>query len=301
MKKVRQKIIVIIGPTAVGKSALAVELAREFNGEIISADSRQVYKGLDIGSGKITARQMRGVPHHMLDMASPTRVYSVARYKKDGQKVLRKIFKKNRTPIIVGGTGFYIDSLLGRVTLPDVPPDQALRKKLSGKSAVQLFAMLKKLDRKRAQTVDRHNPVRLIRAIEIAKYKTPDVLYLDARPPSEYEISWIGLTLPPEELKKRIHARLISRLKQGMVAEVKKLRQQGVSWKRLYDLGLEYRYVSLFLQGKLSRAQMIEKIETESSHYAKRQMVWFKRNKEIKWFNSPENISVKKYITEYIT
>lgn len=289
----KHKIICIVGPTASGKSALAVELARKFNGEIISADSRQVYKGMDIGSGKITKREMRGVPHHLLDVASPKSVYTASHFKRDGQKAIKKIISRGKLPIIVGGTGFYIDTLLGRATLPEVPPNKVLRKKLSEKTPEQLFKILQKLDPARAKTIDRHNGVRLIRAVEIAT-ALGKVPHLETRFPSDYKILWIGLNLPPEKLKKNIHIRLQTRLKQGMVTEVRRLRKQGVSWKRLYDLGLEYRYISLFLQGKLSREEMLSKIKSESWHYAKRQMTWFKRNKEITWFSPSDKNKIEK-------
>ena len=163
------KVLAIVGPTASGKSALAVRLARRFGGEIISADSRQVYRGLDIGTGKITKREMYGIPHHLLDVADPRQQYSAGVYAKAAQKIVRYIVQKNKLPIIVGGTGFYIDAALGTIVLPEVPPNQKLRKELTKKTSGQLFTMLQKLDPSRAKAIDRQNPVRLIRAIEIAK------------------------------------------------------------------------------------------------------------------------------------
>ena len=170
-----RKIIVILGPTASGKSWLAVKIARKYNGEIISADSRQVYKGLDIGAGKITKKEMSGIPHYCLDIISPKKIFTVADFKKFADKAIEKIFSKNKTPIIVGGTGLYIQAIVDNVILPEVKPDWKLRKELEKKTTEKMFDFLKKLDPRRAKNIDPKNPRRLIRAIEIAKKlsKTP--------------------------------------------------------------------------------------------------------------------------------
>ena len=163
------KIIAIVGPTASGKSDLAVKIARKYNGEIISADSRQVYRGLNIGTGKITKHEMLGVPHHLLDVADPKKRFTVADFKTLADKAIADISSRGKLPIICGGTGLYIDILTSGFVLPDVPPNPTLRKKLGQKTAAQLFVILKKLDPKRAENIDQTNSVRLIRAIEIAK------------------------------------------------------------------------------------------------------------------------------------
>src|SRR3989344_1108986 len=289
MKKVRMpkiKVLAIVGPNASGKSALAVRLARRFGGEIISADSRQVYRRLDIGSGKITKREMQGIPHHLLDVADPRRPYSAGQYQRDASQVLRYIVTKNKLPIICGGPGFSIDALLGVISLPEVPPNLKLRKALVKKSTPKLYTMLKKLDPQRAKTIDRHNPVSLIRAIEVAK-----ALGRVPRPSrtSHYDVLKIGIKLSDTELKKRIHRRLLARMHKGMVAEARRLHRQGLSWKRMEGLGLEYRYIAYNLQRKMTKKEMLEKLEREIWHYSKRQMRWFKRDKEIIWI-SPKNI-----------
>lgn len=273
-----KKVIVVCGPTATGKSDHAVELAKKNGGEIISADSRQVYKGLDIGSGKITKREMKGVPHHLLDVANPKRSFSVAQYKKLAEKTLQAIFKKGKTPIICGGTGFYIDALLYSGEFPAVSPNSTLRKKLEKLSPEALFDRLQTLDPDRAEDIDRYNKVRLIRAIEIATAlgRVPKI-----KRQAKYAIEWHYLDFPDEVLKKRIHDRLLKRMKAGMVAEVKKLHNPaaggGVSWKRLEALGLEYRFLALFLQNKLTKQEMLEQLESAIWHYAKRQRTWFKK------------------------
>lgn len=319
---VKPKILVIVGPTASGKSALAVRLALEMNArsknrprirgagkpsleayksydesgtgapqrrrwgdfagaEIISADSRQIYKGLDIGTGKITKREMKGVPHHMLDVASPKKVFTAHDYVEKARPILEKILKEGKTPIICGGTGFYIDALLGRITLPDVPANPKLRGKLVAMEAPQLFAMLQKLDKRRANEIDRHNPVRLIRAIEIAKAlgKVPKM----KTSPLPYEIKWIGMKTAEIPLRHKIHKRLLSRMKHGMVREAKNLHATGLSYKRMNELGLEYRYLALLLQKKITKKEMLEKLENDIWQYAKRQLAYWRRNPEITW------------------
>ncbi len=287
MKK--SKIIVICGPTATGKSDYAVDLAlrlphsgqaREIAGEIISADSRQVYRGLDIGSGKITTKEMRGVPHYLLDVANPKRVFTVSQYKTQTEKAIQKILKKGKTPIIVGGTGFYIDVALG-LDLPEVPPNKTLRKELGGKTTEELFTLLQKKDKTRAQTIDKDNKVRLIRALEIIETlgKVPKQKRV-----SKYNVEYIYLDFPDEVLKERIHIRLLKRMKMGMSKEVQNLHEQGVSWKRLEELGLEYRFLALYLQKKYgstsspqAKAKMLGELEMAIWHYAKRQRTWFKK------------------------
>jgi len=290
----RQKILVIVGPNAVGKSALAVNLAKKFNGEIISADSRQIYKGLDIGSGKITKKEMCGIPHHMLDVADPKKQFTVAEYRKQAVDLLRCVETKKKFPIIVGGTGFYIDNLVENITLPDVPPNQKLRKKLWKKSTQTLFSILKKIDSRRARTIDPKNKVRIIRAIEIARAlgKVPNVA--NNRINNKYV--FIGLTLPNEILKKNIKKRLDERVKGGMISEARKLHKNGLSWKRMNELGLEYRYLALYLQNKISKLEMTNQIFKQSYQYAKRQYTWFKRNKKINWFQPREKKKIERFV-----
>ncbi len=293
--KNRPQIYVIVGPTASGKTAYSIKLAKKVGGEIISADSRQVYKGLDIGSGKVTKKEMAGIPHHLLDVISPKKVFTVSDFKKLADKKIKEIIARGKTPIIVGGTGFYIQAVVDNLVLPEVEPNKKLRSELSKKTPAQLFAMLKKLDSARAKTIDSQNPVRLIRAIEIAKKlgKVPELRSPTSREPevglrnSQYDFEIIGIKIDQEKLNKKIYKRLVERIKSGMVAEVKKIHQNGVSWKRLENLGLEYRHVSRFLHppagGKITKQEMIEQLYREIVKYSKRQLTWFKRDKRIRW------------------
>lgn len=291
--KQKPKILVLVGPTASGKSDLAVKLAKKFNGEVISADSRQVYRGMDIGTGKITPSEMHGVPHHLLDVVSPQKTFTVADYVRKGERALVGILGRGKLPIVCGGAGFYISALVDGVVLPDVPPDPNLRRHLNKKTVQELFILLKTLDPRRAKTIDAKNPRRLIRAIEIAR-TLGKVPIAKQRPPT-YDILWLGLRPPNEILRQKIHSRLFARLrltsggqariKEGMVAEAKHLHRQGVSWKRMEEFGLEYRYLARYLQKKVTKQEMLAELEKGIWRYAKRQMTWFKKNKLIQWIS----------------
>lgn len=271
----KPKIIVIAGPTSSGKTAYSIKLAKKINGEIISADSRQIYKGINLLSGKVTKKEMGKIQHYMLDVADPKRAYSVVKYQKDATKAINAILKKGKVPIICGGTGFYIDALVYNRTIPEVKPNNLLRKKLEKLSTTELFSMLKKLDKNRAITIDKKNPVRIIRAIEIATVlgKVPKL----SESKSPYEIEWIIIDQDDTVLKEKIEKRLRDRIKSGMLREAKKLHQNGVSFKRMEKLGLECRESSLYLQGKISKKELIENLNSQIWKYAKRQRVWFKK------------------------
>jgi len=290
----RPKILVILGQTASGKSDLAVKLAKKFNGEVVSADSRQVYKGMDIGTGKITKKEMARIPHHMLDVASPKTRFDVARYQKMAHKKITDILKRGKLPIVCGGTGLYIKAIVENPSYSDIPPDLKLRERLEKKTVAQLFAMLKKIDRVRAETIDSKNPRRMIRAIEIAKSagQTPAI-----KSQPIYDALLIGIKPSREKLKSAIKARLQKRIRQGMIAEVKNLRARGVSWRRLEELGLEYKYAALYLQNKMSKEEMIKTLETKINQYAKRQITWFKKTPNVRWISTTKKagILVKKF------
>jgi tRNA dimethylallyltransferase len=296
MSKKLSKLIVILGPTASGKSKLAIKLSKKFNGEIINADSRQVYKGMDIGTAKPTKKEMKGIPHYLLDVASPKRKFTIAQYRKLALKAIEKIQRKGKIPFLVGGTWFYIRAIVDGLVIPEVPPDWKLRKKLEKKSPRELYKILKKLDPERAKTIEKENKRRLIRAIEICKKigKVPPLKF----EPLPYPVLILGIKIDKKKLMERIKKRFFEWLKKGLIAEVKKLRKMGLSFKRIEEFGMHYREVAKYLQGKISKEEMIENSIREIQNYAKKQMNWFKRDKRVNWvLNYKEaEILVKEYL-----
>ena len=297
--KAKIKLIAVVGPTASGKSDLAVELAHRFNGEVVSADSRQVYRGLNIGSGKITKHEMRGIPHHLLDVANPKNKFTVAQYKKLADRAIHDIAKRGKTPILCGGTGFYIQAVISGMIIPEVPPNETLRKKLEKKTPDQLFTMLQKLDARRANEIDTQNPRRLIRAIEIARAlgHVPEIIHTE----SPYNVLQIGISVDQKILKGKITKRLTARMRKGMLAEGRRLHEQGLSWKRMRALGLEYRMLTNILTNTMPRIEAEQQLIFDIGNYAKRQMMWFKRDQTIRWFRAKEANKILKTVQEFLS
>lgn len=293
----KQKVIAVLGPTSSGKTSLSIRIAKKFNGEVISADSRQIYKGLNIGTGKVTYEEMEGVPHHLLDVASPNQKYSASDYVKDGTKAIHLILNNNKLPIIAGGTFFYVDALLGKATTAKVPPNEKLRAELEEKSNAKLFEILKSKDQKYAETIDKQNPRRLVRAIEIAESlgAVPNM-----KPESLYDALLLGISMSKEQLVENIHIRLKERLKQGMIEEVVGLIEEGFSREILSELGIEYKYISSYLAGEITIEHMKQEIETKSWQYAKRQLTWLKRDKEIQWVNLTEIEQINTIVENFL-
>ncbi len=303
----KQKIIAIVGQTASGKSDIAVNIAlfikknaKKFKtrgAEIISADSRQVYKHLNIGSNKITKKEMCGIKHHLLDVASPKKIFSASQYQKLSQKSINKIIRENKIPVVCGGTGFYVDALIYGTIFPKVKPNLKLRRKLEKISVKELFEILKQKDPNRAENIDSKNKRRLIRALEINILTGKPIINL--KKDSKFQTLWIGLSADKSTIKEKISKRLEKRLNKGLINEVKNLHQKyNLSWKKLESFGLEYRFVAQFLEKKITKEKMKEMIISESAKYAKRQMTWFNRNKDIIWINSKQKIFnlIKKFI-----
>jgi tRNA dimethylallyltransferase len=228
---------------------------------------------------------MAGVPHYLLDVANPKRRFDVAQYRRLALKAMDKIIKEGKTPILCGGTGFYIQAVIDGLVLPSVKPDWRLRQSLDLLSAEQLFDKLKKLDSRRAKSIDRNNKRRLIRALEIVM-KTGKIVPALKKKPLPYPTLIIGVSKTAKELKKLIAERLQRRLRAGMIAETKKLHQVGIFWPRLEEFGLEYRWLARYLQNKIGREEMVLRLQKDIEHFAKRQGTWFKKDKRIKWIKS---------------
>lgn len=292
------KIVVIVGPTASGKSDLAVLIAQKFGAEVVSADSRQVYAGLDIGTGKITESEMGGIKHHMLSVVPPETIFTVSEYQSMAKLCVDDILEQGKLPIVCGGTGFYIQALVDGIMLPDVPPNPELRESLSPFSAGALYEKLVLLDPDFASIVDRQNPHRLIRAIEIASAlgNVPPLLHKLL-----YDSCFIGITTDLYTLRDRIHIRLSSRMENGMLQEAVRLHDEGLSYLRMEALGLEYRYLARHLKGELPLDEMLKELENEIFHYAKRQLTWFKRDNRIRWFEKGDHEQIFTSIKEHIS
>ena len=272
-RQIKEQILCIAGPTASGKSSRAVEEALARNGEIISVDSRQVYRGLDIGTEKITTEEMRGVPHHLIDIRDPEENYSAGDFVADAARLIREITERGKLPILVGGTHFYFDALLSGLPMgTDV--NLELREELEKLSTEELYARVRSRDARRAAELDPMNRRRLIRALEIieSKGKVP------ARTPSApaYEVEWIVINPPREELRARIDTRLASALERGLIEEVRRVRET-VGDTRLNELGLEYKVVGEFLRGKRTEESLLPTLSAKLWQYARRQKAWLRK------------------------
>ncbi|MDD3212441.1 MAG: tRNA (adenosine(37)-N6)-dimethylallyltransferase MiaA [Eubacteriales bacterium] len=272
--------IAVVGTNASGKSGLGVALALRFGGEIISADSRQVYRGLDLGSGKITPEEMRGVPHHLLDVCEPGAFFSMADFQKLAYAAAEEILARGKTPFLVGGTGLYVDCVTEGYALSDVKPDLAYRDELEAFSTPELYRML--IARLPDADTDPQNRNRVMRRLE--KLHDGDTGHSRREP--RYRVLKLGVSWPRAELCRRIDVRLEKRLEDGLIEEVQGLLAAGVSPEFLRKLGLEYRYISAYLLGEIpSRGEMTEVLAREIKRFAKRQMTWFRRDPNILWLD----------------
>lgn len=287
--------VVVLGPTAVGKTSIGVAIAHHFGGEIISADSRQTYKGLDIGSGKdLCEYQVDGVPvpYHLIDITTLEKEYNVFNYQEDFYKVFRDVTRRGKLPVVVGGTGMYLDCVIRGYSLVTVPENPALHKSLEEKSLEELAAKLLELKPNLHNKSDLVLKDRVIKAIEIALYENSDegraALEAEKNDRPNIEPLIIGTTLKREQVVKNISVRLRERLDEGMIEEVQKLHDDGASWERLEKLGLEYRYCSLYLEGKIkTKEELYDELFTQIRQFSKRQMTWFrgmeKKGVKINW------------------
>lgn len=277
------KLIVILGPTACGKSGLGVTLARRYNGEVVSADSRQVYRGLDLGTGKVTEEEMAGVPHHLLDVADPGEQYSVARFQAEAYAAIDDILARGRLPFLVGGTGLYVRAVAEGYVFHAAPPDPALRSRLEGLPIEELRRALTDAGVELDEDCY-HNRPRLVRLME--KHLNGEDPHAEAERQPRYDVLTLGVSYPRETVCRRIDDRLIARLEAGMVEEVATLRQNGVSDEFLEGLGLEYRYILRYLTGAIpTQEQLIDELGRAIKRFAKRQVSWFKKDRDVHWLD----------------
>jgi tRNA dimethylallyltransferase len=285
-------LIVVLGPTASGKSALGIILAQRFHGEIISADSRQVYRGLDIGSAKVSATEQALVPHHLLDVADPQEIYSVSQFQYAAHSAIDDILARNHLPFLVGGSPHYIQVVIDNINLPQVPPQHELRAWLETLPHSDLLSWLEQLDPQGAATIDRNNPRRIIRALEVCIVTGKPFSEQRGQANPLYRCMLLGIQWPRATLYERIDQRVDERMQQGMVQEVCSLLAQGVSHERLEALGLEYRFVSRWLRGAFaSEAEMVQRLKYAIHDFTRRQLTWFRRDQRIIWINGSNNMT----------
>jgi tRNA dimethylallyltransferase len=280
------RLVVILGPTASGKSALGIALAQYFNGEIVSADSRQVYRGLDLGTAKVTPQERALVPHHLLDVADVNEVYSVAQFRQDAIAAINDILARGKQPFLVGGSPHYIQAVVDNLAIPAIAPQPALRAELEQRPLPDLLAQLERLDPQSYAVIDRDNPRRVIRALEVCLVSGRPFSEQRARHDPLYACLLLGINWPRAVLYQRIDQRVDERMKQGMIQEVRDLLAQGVSHERLEDLGLEYRFISRLLRGEFaSEAEMTQRLKYAIHDFTRRQLSWFRRDPRIVWIN----------------
>ncbi len=289
----KPQVIVIAGPTASGKTSVSVELAKRINGEIISADSMQIYKEMNIGTAKVTKEEMQGIKHYLIDVISPDEAFNVTKYKKMAEEAIEEILKKGKTPIIVGGTGLYINTLVNGIEFTEVVEDKEFREEMQKiaieKGSKHLHDELRKIDSEAANIIDENNVRRVIRALEIYKItgKTKTRLDEESRKEVKYDYKIYGIETPREILYDRINKRVDKMLEEGLIDEVKSLLEKyNFSLTALQGLG--YKEVKEYLDGETSYEEMVEKLKIETRRYAKRQLTWFRKNKETNWYELSE-------------
>jgi len=290
-------VIVICGPTASGKTALSIELAKRINGEIVSADSMQIYKDMDIGSSKVTPDEMQGINHYLIDCVLPSQRYSVANYKQDAKNAIQDIIKKGKTPIVVGGTGLYIDALIYEIEYKDIKINEEYRKELEKIRDEQGLEVLYKkaleIDPKAMEKISSNDFKRITRILEIyeATGKTKTEQEAESRKNEvSYNYKVFAINYDREKLYERINKRVDIMIEKGLIQEVKNLLQKYSEFPTAMQ-GLGYKEVKLYFDGELTREEMIEKIKQESRRYAKRQFTWFRKNKETIWIDGQANIN----------
>ena len=292
----KPKVIVICGPTASGKTSLSIELAKQINGEIVSCDSMQIYKEMDIGTAKPTIEEMQGIKYYLIDFVSPDERYSVADYKRDAKNAIKEIINKNKVPIVVGGTGLYVDSLIFEIEYPNIEFDEEYRQQMEKMAEEQgiekLYEQAKKIDPVAIEKISKNDKKRIIRILEIyhATGKNKTEQEIESRKKEvEYDYHVFALDWDRELLYERINKRVDIMIEQGLIDEVRKIYKKYNEFPTAMQ-GLGYKEVVQYLNGNYTKEEMIEKIKMETRRYAKRQLTWFRKNRQTIWLNGQEKI-----------
>ena len=292
----KEKVIVICGPTASGKTALSIELAKKINGEIVSCDSMQIYKEMDIGTAKPTKEEMQGIKHYMIDIVSPDERYSVADYKKEAKKAIKEILSKGKVPIVVGGTGLYVDSLIYEIDYPEIEFDEKYREELEQeveeKGLSKLYEKAKEIDEEAIKKISPNDKKRILRILEIyhATGKNKTEQEKESRKNEvEFDYKVFALNMERSKLYERINKRVDIMIENGLVEEVENVYKKYNKFPTAMQ-GLGYKEVVQYLEKRLTKEEMIEKIKQETRRYAKRQLTWFRKNKETIWLNAEDTI-----------
>jgi tRNA dimethylallyltransferase len=298
----RAKLVVVAGPTASGKSGLGITLARTFNGEIVSADSRQVYRGLNIGSAKVTPAEQALIPHHLLDVVDPAEVYTVARFQQDAIAAIDAILARKHQPFLVGGSPHYIQAVVDHLDIPPIPPQPELRLELEAQSFNELLTELEQRDPACAATIDRQNRRRVIRALEVCRVTGQPFSTQRRVAAPLYDCLLLAIDWPRQELYARIDARVDERMAQGMVEEVRQLLARGISHERLESFGLEYRFISRLLRGDfVSESAMVERLKFSIHDFTRRQLTWFRKDTRIIWLDAHQLSSACEHVQRFLS
>jgi tRNA dimethylallyltransferase len=288
----KNPIIVIAGATASGKTALAVELAKKFNGEIINADSRTVYRGLNVATSKPTMEEMKGVPHHLFDIVNPDEPFTLADYKRLAETAIKEVQEKGKIPFLVGGTGLYIDAVIYNFNMTEAEPNAELRKELEAKTEAKLFAEIQKLDPETAEIIDSHNKRRLIRALEVILTTERSFAESKQKIKLPTNVLYLAIDVPREELYEKIEKRIENWENLGLVEETKRLKQKySLDLPSMSSIG--YQEISDALDGKIYMQAAIDVMKKRTRNYAKRQLTWFRKNRDIVWIKTPKEAEEK--------
>jgi tRNA dimethylallyltransferase len=289
---VKQDVLVIVGPTGVGKTALSLELAQSYHGEIISGDSMQIYRGMDVGTAKVSPEEQKAVPHHLLDILSPTESFSVQQYQQLAREKILEIGERGHLPMLVGGTGLYIESVIFDYQMPSVTEDLQLRQALFAQAEREgneaIHQQLAEIDPEAAKKLHPNNLRRVIRAIEVFRLTGKPLLEQQGRGSTPFNVLWIGLMMPREQLYAQINRRVDQMIEQGLELEVQKLLASGSFEGHTAAQAIGYKEMIAYLKGEISKEAAIDAIKQGSRRYAKRQLSWFRRIREIHWFDKTD-------------